>query len=1092
MKNYDPKKIEKRWQKEWESQKLFIAPQEVDRADKMYILPQLPYPSGSGLHVGHAEVYTACDIYARYQRMLGKKVLQVIGWDSFGLPAENYAIKTNVHPKKSTEQAIDNFRKQIKALGISVDWEREVGSHNPDYYKWTQWFFLLMYKRGLAYRKKQSINWCESCKTVLANEQVVNGSCERCDTEVKQREMEQWFLKITDYADRLEKDLDKVDWPEETKRRQRNWIGRSEGASIKFKISNLELQIEVFTTRPDTLFGATYLVLAPEHVFLNKQKSLIENWDEVEDYVEKTKKITDLQRQSQTEKTGVELKGVKAINPADGKEIPVWIADFVLNTYGTGAIMAVPAHDERDFEFATKFGLPVKLVVTPKQERYMVIEKSLLPEIFGKLSDYGVCQVEKETKDWGKFVRVSVFAGKEVEFINFLKVNLLENSGHGDWYADSIGTTNKVVFCGREFLILNEGDLEIFKDYGKSRGVPDNELEIKIIEKCFSEEGVCVNSDFLSDLPTIKAKEKMITWLEENKVGERKINYKLRDWSVSRQRFWGAPIPMLRKEQGIENKEEYVLVHGYTGAADDLFFPWLKKKLESLGHRVWCENLPNTNKPNIDEQVRFILDNTEINENTVLLGHSLGGSVVMRLLENLNKKVNKVLLVDAFSKPKFSDKERPCVEQSFGWKYDFNKIKSACDDFVLLMDKNFPIIPEDHAEELAKSLDARYLVREAVVDHFCAVQEPQILENIFSSGLKQIPEEDLPVILPDDVDFKPTGESPLNYSDDFQKGVTEKYGEGWRRETDTLDTFMCSSWYYFRYLDPKNDQVFASPESLKKWMPVDFYLGGEEHVNGHLLYSRFFTKVLFDAGYVDFDEPFLKTRHQGLILGEDGRKMSKRWGNVVNPTDVVEEFGADTCRVYEMFMGSLEDTKPWSTDGVRGIRRFLDRVYRLQEKVSDESQDEAIDSLVHKTLKKVGDDLALLKFNTAIAKLMELSNEMQKLETISRKHFSTFVLMISPFAPHLAEEMWQELGNTKSLIEENWPEFDETKLVESLVTMVVQINGKVRASLSVSPDIEQEKACSLALQEENVIKWLAGKEPKKIVFVKGKLISIVV
>lgn len=829
MRNYDPKKIEQKWQKYWEKSETFKTPAKAVRSDKYYILPQLPYPSGSGLHVGHAEGYTACDIFARYKRMRGKKVLQVIGWDSFGLPAENYAIKTNVHPRISTDKAVDTFRAQIKALGISVDWDREVGSHNPDYYKWTQWFFLLFYKRGLAYRKKQAVNWCGSCKTVLANEQVTNaGKCERCDTVVAQREMEQWYIKITDYADRLIKDLDKVDWPVETIKRQRDWIGRSEGADVSFdvvSVQNVEndkveqakrpnkrsdktseamdqfhqarQSITVFTTRPDTLFGATYMVLAPEGDLVQKLKDKITNWKEVEQYINETKLKTELDRQMDREKTGVELKGVKAINPVNGKEIPVWTADYVIATYGTGAIMCVPAHDERDWEFAKKFNLPIIPVVKPAEET----------------------------------------------------------------------------------------------------------------EGVFTGEGVANNSEFLDGLPTKEAIAKMNGWLEENYLGKRKIQYKLRDWSVSRQRFWGAPIPMLYDEK---------------------------------------------------------------------------------------------------------------------------------------------------------------------------------------NGLHPVPEEDLPVLLPNDVDFKPTGESPLNYSKSFNKGVEKKYGQGWKREPDTLDTFMCSSWYYFRYLDPKNDKAFASPEALKTWMPVDFYIGGPEHVNGHLLYSRFFTKVLFDAGLIDFDEPFLLHRHQGLILGEDNRKMSKRWNNVINPTDVIEEYGADTTRAYEMFMGPLEADKPWDTNGVRGVRRFLERVWFLADKIGDKTpSSEKITRLIHQTVKKVTEDVEALRFNTAIAKMMELLNELSKEEEVSKSDYEKLILLLSPFAPHMCEELWQALGHKENLAFEPWPVFDPALALNKEITLAVQVNGKLRDTLTVPADISEESAKKLALQSEKIQKWLDGKEPKKIIYVTGKLVSIV-
>lgn len=800
MNKYNPTEIEAKWQRKWEESGIFKTPENASKENKMYILPQLPYPSGSGLHVGHAEVYTACDIYARYQRMIGKDVLQVFGLDSFGLPAENYAIKTNVHPAQTIDETGAHFVEQVKSLGVSVDWDRFVRSSDPGYYKWTQWFFLLMYERGLAYRKKQAVNWCESCKTVLANEQVVDGNCERCDTQVLQKEMDQWYLRITDYADRLHDDLDKVDWNEDTVKRQRDWIGRSQGAQLAFDVVDSQEKINVFTTRPDTLFGATYMVLAPEHSLVKSLKSKITNWEEVEEYVLLTQKKSELDRQIDQEKTGVELKGIKAINPANGKEIPVWIADYVLASYGTGAIMAVPAHDERDFVFAKKFGLEMQVVVE-----------------------------------------------------------------------------------------------------GEDRKSDD--------KAAYTQVGVAVNSDFLNSLNTEQAKEKMIEWLEEKGIGNRKTQYKLRDWSVSRQRFWGAPIPMVYDNKG---------------------------------------------------------------------------------------------------------------------------------------------------------------------------------------DIHPVVQDDLPVTLPNDVDFKPTGQSPLTYSESFQQGVEEKYGKGWKREVDTLDTFMCSSWYFFRYLDPHNDTAFASPEALKTWMPVDFYLGGAEHVNGHLLYSRFFTKVLYDAGYIDFDEPFTVNRHQGLILGEDNRKMSKRWGNVINPTDVVNQYGADTCRTYEMFMGPLEDTKPWNTGGIKGVQRFHDKVWKLQEKVSEDSQSsKEMENLVHKTLKKVSDDTATLQFNTAIAKLMELVNAMGKEDSLAKEHFEMLLKMLAPYSPHIAEELWHAQGNDSFVSIEAWPQYDESKLVEDMITLVVQVNGKVRANLQVPADIDEERAKQQALADSNVVKWLDGKEAKKVIYVKGKLVSVV-
>ncbi len=934
MREYKPREIEKKWQHYWEENQIFKTPTEAEIDNKMYILPQLPYPSGSGLHVGHAEVYTACDIYARYQRMIGKDVLQVIGWDSFGLPAENYAIKTNIHPRVSTEQAIDTFREQIKLLGVSVDWDREVSAHHPSFYKWTQWFFLLFYKRGLAYRKKQSVNWCDGCKTVLANEQVVDGRCERCEAVIRQRDMEQWFLKITAYADRLIDDLDKVDWPAETIKRQKDWIGRSPGALVNFYINGDP--VEVFSTRPDTLFGATYLILAPEHESVRLLKDKIENWKQVSEYIERARLKSDLDRQTEKEKTGVELRGIKADNPVNNEKIPVYIADYVLSGYGTGAIMAVPAHDERDYEFAKKYDLPIKQVVAEqvgeKKEQgqcrpgsYAVMEKDeKILVIYDKKTDFYRLPGGgfEEGDDAEQALRREI--AEETGYVNYHvgeHFTKLESCGYSD---NNKAYLHRLLHVYHVKLENDQRDQSLLEDAQRWRlewmtyeqvvevfGKETRELELiaLVLDKmtpCYSGEGVCVDSGFLAGLHTDEAKEKMVRWLEENNFGKSHVQYKLRDWSVSRQRFWGAPIPMLYDQEG---------------------------------------------------------------------------------------------------------------------------------------------------------------------------------------ELHPVPEEDLPVLLPTDVDFKPTGESPLNCSQEFQQGVEEKYGQGWSREPDTLDTFMCSSWYYYRYLDPHNDKCFASPESIKTWMPVDFYLGGSEHVTGHLLYSRFFTKVLYDSGYIDFDEPFLKHRHQGLILGEDNRKMSKRWGNVINPSDVVKEFGADTTRMYEMFMGPLEDDKPWDMNGVKGVRRFLDKVWRLQSKVANQSS--ANDKVLHKTIKKVTTDIEDMRFNTAIASMMELVNFWQKKEQLSKNDFSLFVKILSPFAPHICAEIWQILGHDEQPAFQSWPAYDAELIKEDTITLVVQINGKVRSNLSVPADIGEDEARRVALADEKTRQWLADKEPKKIIYVKDKLINIV-
>jgi leucyl-tRNA synthetase len=958
MKKYDPQEIEQKWQKKWEEDGLYKTPDSATKENKMYILPQLPYPSGSGLHVGHAEVYTACDIYARYQRMNGRKVLQVFGLDSFGLPAENFAIKNNVHPRQTIDEAGSHFVEQVKSLGISVDWDRFVRSSDPEYYKWTQWFFLLMHERGLAYRKKQRVNWCEECKTVLANEQVVDGKCERSDTIIEQKEMEQWYLRITEYADRLLEGLDRIDWPEETKKRQRDWIGKREGAEIQFELSIQgsdagssilsEMALTVFTTRPDTIFGATYMVLAPEHEVLEQLREHISNWEQVRKYIKQTGKKTELERQVDQKKTGIVLSGVTAVNPVSGEEIPVWIADYVLASYGTGAIMAVPAHDERDYAFAKKYDLPIREIVL--REVGTPIKGAVKRDgVYGIVQKEDRILIQHDTKQEAyRLPGGGVEEGEELTATLYREFQ--EETGYVSFDIQSyVGSVQSHYACwelcstpgeGRERIMsayqvsLSSDDIDenllgkddagrheyswmtldeiraTFKDNPADTG------ELALIEmffdssnRCFLGDGIAYQSGFLTYMTTAKAKESIIKHLEEHKVGKGKTTYKLRDWSVSRQRFWGAPIPML-----------------YDG----------------------------------------------------------GGAT------------------------------------------------------------------------------------------------------------HPIPTDDLPVLLPNDVDFKPTGQSPLTDSVEFQKGVEEKYGKGWRREVDTLDTFMCSSWYYYRYLDPNNSDAFASPEALKNWMPVDFYLGGEEHVNGHLLYARFFTKVLFDAGYIDFDEPFLTNRHQGLILGEDNRKMSKRWGNAINPTDVIAEFGADTCRMYEMFMGPLEDTKPWSTGGVKGVRRFLDRVWKLQERVENAEASEELTTVLHQTIQKVTLDTQSLQFNTAIAKMMELINALHKHETVPQSVYEALLKLLSPYAPHVAQELWSILGSDGFIEHQPWPSYDSSLAASSSVTIGVQVNGKVRGQIAVTDVDTQDEAFSRAMEIDSIASWVGSKKPRNVIYVPKKILNIVV
>ena len=803
MEQYIPQKVEKKWQKKWEEQGLYAA-QEKSPKPKLYVLDMFPYPSGNGLHVGHVEGYTATDIYSRFKRMQGYNVLHPMGWDAFGLPAENYAIKTGVHPKETTEKAIDTFRRQIKDLGLSYDWSREIGTQTPEYYKWTQWLFLLMYKNGLAYKAKANVNWCDSCKTVLANEQVVNGLCERSKDRVVQKELEQWFFKITDFAEDLINDLDKVDWPESTVRNQRNWIGKSHGINLDFQLEHSKETISVFTTRVDTIFSGTFLILAPEHPLVGKITAP-EQAEEVKKYISESSKKNELERtEIDKNKTGV-FTGAFAINPASKERMPIWVADFVLANYGTGAVFA-DAHDERDFELAKKYDIPLKVSLRPKDDVL-----------------------------WEK---------------------------------------------------------------------------VKNLEVCYPEEGILVNSMQCDGLSSAQAREKIAEWLEREGAGKRTINYHLRDWLISRQRYWGAPIPIV---------------------------------------------------------------------------------------------------------------------------YD----------------------PAGNAHP--------------------------------------IPEKHLPWLLPTDVEFKPSGYSPLADSQELAERTEKIFGKGWKPEADTMDTFVCSSWYYLRFADPDNKNEFASKEAMKRWLPVDVYMGGAEHTVLHLMYARFFTKVLHKLGYVDFTEPFLKLRHQGTILAEDGRKMSKSLGNVVNPDEAVAQYGADAVRLYEMFVGPLADAKPWNTKSIVGIKRFLERVWRLQEKVQRGRKDSAeLQRILHYTIKKAGEDMATFEFNTTISQLMICSNAMEQEESISAGIWESFVLLLAPFAPHIAEELWSALGHAESVHTQTWPAYDPEVLMEETVRIVLQVNGKVRDIAELPQGVLEKEVRAFALQSDKIQRWMAGKQPKRIVYVPGKLLNIVV
>lgn len=802
MIKYDPKFIEKKWQDIWENEHTFRTSNDYDKP-KFYALVEFPYPSGEGLHVGHPRPYTALDVVSRKRRLEGYNVLFPMGWDAFGLPAENYAIQTKIHPSVVTERNVARFKEQLRSLGFSFDWSREVNTTDPSYFKWTQWIFLKLFERGLAYKKEMPINWCPRCKVGLANEEVVNGGCERCGHEVETRVKNQWMLKITEYAERLIDDLDTVDYIERVKIQQRNWIGRSEGAEVTFAIQNTDEKLQVFTTRPDTLFGATYVVISPEHPVLDKLAHRLANPEEVRAYQEQAKKKSEFERAELShEKTGVQVKGLMAINPVNNQEITIWVSDYVLMSYGTGAIMAVPGHDERDWEFAKTFNLPI----------------------------------------------VEVVKGGDV---------------------------------AKE---------------------PYTETET----------GIMVNSGFLDGMDVDTAKKEITAWLKEQGLGTPKVNYKLRDWVFSRQRYWGEPIPLVHCEQ--------------------------------------C-----------------------------------------------------------------------------GWV--------------------------------------------------------------------AVPEDQLPVRLPQVANYEPTdtGESPLAKIRHWVETTCPTCGGPAERETDTMPQWAGSSWYFLRYTDPHNDQALASPENLNYWLPVDWYNGGMEHTTLHLLYSRFWHKFLYDLGVVPGPEPYQKRTSHGMILGENNEKMSKSRGNVINPDDVVAEYGADTLRMYEMFIGDFEKSVPWSIDGVRGCRRFLDRVWKLQGVIQPGTEySPKLETLLHQTIKKVSTDYEHLKFNTAIAALMTLLNEINNLGKINGAEMRTFLILLNPVAPHITEEMWEKLGFKGMLNEQKWPTWDEEKTVAQTIDIGVQINGRVRGEITVNLDDPAEVARAKALANENVLRAIEGKTIVKEIYVPGRIYNIVI
>lgn len=933
--------VEKKWQEYWKNHHTFEA--HIDKSkEKYYYLVEFPYPSGAGLHVGHVRSYTALDTLARKKRLMGYNVLFPMGWDAFGAPAEQYAIKNHIHPSIAVKENIKTFKSQIEKLGISFDWSREFATTDPEYYKWTQWQFLQFFKHGMAYKAKKNINWCPKCKMGLSNEDSSGGVCERCGTQVVQKEKEQWMLRMSDYAEDLIDGLNDTDFQERTKVAQINWIGKSTGAEVDFKLKQVNEKLTVYTTRPDTLYGVTFMVIAPEHPYVDLYSGLIKNMNEVIDYREQTNKKTEFERtQLVKDKTGIKLEGLSAINPINNKEIPIYISDYVMMNYGTGAIMAVPAHDTRDYDFAKKFGIDiiqvleeetgtphsdesmknsiVAIVYDEKQDKYLTINWG---NNGGRLFVGGTIKENESSLECAIREIAEETGYTDISLVKpAFKINHHYYAYNKDKYFNIQATPFLFTLNSDKMVSQNLDDDEKFQVEWVSKDIIQKEVVDELHKKSFEYtvnetamvgDGIHINSDVLDGLHKEEAISKMISYLEEKGIGRKKTNYKLQDWIFTRQRFWGEPIPLI-----------------------------------------------------------------------------------------------------------------------------------YCDD----------------------------------------------------CGWVAVPDEDLPVLLPNVAEYEPTddGESPLARIDEFVNITCPHCGKPAKRETDTMPNWAGSSWYWLRYMDPHNDKEFASREALEYWGKVDWYNGGMEHATRHLLYARFWNQFLYNIGLVPNKEPFKVRASHGMILGEGGVKMSKSLGNVINPDDIVAEYGADTLRTYEMFIGDYEKEATWSEQGLNGCKRYLDRVVRLGEKVNNSLEySSELEKDIHKTIKKVTEDIDALKFNTAVSTLMILLNKMEKMDSISKKDYRTYLTLLNPIAPHITEELNEEYQLGSAICESSWPSYEEDKLVDTEKEIAVQVNGKVRATILVHIDDTDDVIKEKALSEDNVKKHIEGKEIVKIIVIKGKIVNIVV